>query len=48
MLGQISEWFYQSLVFWGTPLVIAVAWALIKRIRNKKSKNPWSTSGSYR
>jgi len=40
MLGQIAEWFYEPVVFWGTPLVLAAAWAVVKRFRDKKKQEP--------
>jgi hypothetical protein len=33
MLEQLSEWFYDPLVFWGVPLVLALIGAGIRRAR---------------
>ena len=31
MLDQISQYFYDPLIFWGAPLAIAIAWAGLRR-----------------
>jgi hypothetical protein len=33
MLEQVSDYFFDPLVFWGAPLVLAALWAGIKRLR---------------
>jgi hypothetical protein len=31
MLDQLSQYFYDPLVFWGAPLAIALVWAGLRR-----------------
>ena len=31
MLNQVSQYFYDPLIFWGAPLVLALAWAGLRR-----------------
>ncbi len=33
MLERLAEYFYDPLVFWGAPLVLALVWAGIRRAR---------------
>ena len=33
MLEQLSEYFYDPLVFWGVPLALALVWAGIRLAR---------------
>ena len=35
MLEQLAEWFYDPVIFWGTPLIAVVILALVKRVRGK-------------
>ena len=35
MLGQLANWFYDPLVFWGTPFIVLAAWAVTKRVRDR-------------
>ncbi len=38
MLEQISDYFFDPLVFWGAPLVLVALWAGIKRLRARTSR----------
>jgi hypothetical protein len=33
MLERFSGYFYDPVVFWGMPLVLALVWACIRRVR---------------
>jgi len=33
MLEQLSEYFYDPMIFWGVPLVLALVWAGIHHTR---------------
>ncbi len=33
MLERLSEYFYDPLAFWGTPLALVVVWTVIRRAR---------------
>lgn len=35
MLGQLANWFYEPVVFWGAPFVLVAAWAVVKRVRER-------------
>ena len=35
MLEQLAIWFYDPLVFWGLPFILALAWSGIKRLRTR-------------
>ncbi len=32
MLEQLSDYFFDPLVFWGVPLVLVALWAVINRL----------------
>ncbi len=38
MLEQVSDYFFDPLVFWGAPLVLVALFAAIKRLRARSSR----------
>ncbi len=38
MLEQVSNYFFDPLVFWGAPLVLVALLAGIKRLRSRRSR----------
>ncbi len=38
MLEQVSDYFFDPLVFWGAPLVLVALLAGIKRLRARKNR----------
>ncbi len=38
MLEQVSDYFFDPLVFWGAPLVLVALLAAIKRLRARTSR----------
>ena len=38
MLEQLSNYFFDPLVFWGVPLVLVALWAAISRIGRRQRR----------
>ncbi len=38
MLEQVSNYFFDPVVFWGAPLVLVALWAGIKHLRVRRSR----------